>query len=155
MQVLRRGSAIALSQEKFIVSLLQQYGMQSGKPVATPFNEKDPLVPSTTTAAPPECQLYQKKVGKVIWLMVTTRCDISYAAIQLAKYARNPGPQHEQAPKRLFRYLPGTIDLCIWFNKQDGSCLSRSICHCMATVMLITLDLIRQMCCQHLISSFI
>lgn len=56
--------------------------------------------------------------------MVTTRGDISYAAIQLAKFARNPGPQHEQALKRLFRYLVGTIDSCIWFNKQDESCLS-------------------------------
>lgn len=124
MQVLCRGSAIALSQQNFIVSLLQQHGMQNNKPVATTFNEKNPLVPSTTTAAPPECKLHQEKVGKAIWLMVTTRCDISYAAIQLAKYARNPGPQHEQALKRLFRYLVGTIDSCIWFNKQDESCLS-------------------------------
>ncbi|KAJ5399952.1 Reverse transcriptase RNA-dependent DNA polymerase [Penicillium sp. CMV-2018d] len=154
-ELLRRGSAIALSQRKFIVSLPQQYGTQNNKPVATPFNEKNPLVPSTTTAAPPECKLHQEKVGKVTWLMVATRGDISYTAIQLAKYARNPGPQHEQALKRLFRYLVGTIDLCIWSNKEDESCLSPSNCHCMATVMPITLDPIRQMGCQHLVSSFI
>ncbi|KAJ5501111.1 Reverse transcriptase RNA-dependent DNA polymerase [Penicillium freii] len=82
--------------------------MQNAKPIATPFNEKDPLVlnPSPTPATPDTCKLYQEKVGKIIWLMVTTRADISYAAIQLAKHARNPGQQHEQALKRLFRYLP-------------------------------------------------
>ncbi|KAJ9481429.1 hypothetical protein VN97_g12048 [Penicillium thymicola] len=123
MQVLRRlspaGGWIALSQKKFIASLLRQYGMQNSKPVATPFNEKDPLVPnpSLTPATPAECKLYQEKVGKVIWLMVTTRADISYTAIQLAKHARNPGIQDEQALKRLFRYLVGTVDLCIWFNR--------------------------------------
>ncbi|KAJ5509849.1 Reverse transcriptase RNA-dependent DNA polymerase, partial [Penicillium freii] len=82
--VLRKGDYIGLSQKKFITSLLRQYSIQNTKPIATPFNKKDPLVLSTKTATPNKCKLYQEK-----------------------------------ALKRLFRYLVGTVDLYIWFNKPD------------------------------------
>ncbi|KAJ5497613.1 Reverse transcriptase RNA-dependent DNA polymerase [Penicillium fimorum] len=118
-----KNGAIGLSQKKFITTLLHQYGMLNCKPASTPFNEKNVLTPSTKTASVSECKLYQEKVGKAIWLMMGTRGDIAFAATQLAKHARNPGPQHEQAIKHLFRYLLGSIDLCIWFS-ADGKPLS-------------------------------
>ncbi|KGO51188.1 Reverse transcriptase, RNA-dependent DNA polymerase [Penicillium expansum] len=123
IEVIRKGSSIGLSQKKFITAMLHQYGMQHSKPVSTPFNEKEPLIPATEQATPAECKLYQERVGKIIWLMVSTRGDISYAAIQLAKHARNPSQQHEQALKRLFRYLLGTINHCIWFKSDHQSAL--------------------------------
>ncbi|KAJ6179008.1 Reverse transcriptase RNA-dependent DNA polymerase, partial [Penicillium mononematosum] len=113
-----QSGSISLSQKKFIATLLYQYGMQNCKPVSTPFNEKEPLIPYTGTTSLAACKLYQEQVGKAIWLMVGTRPDISYATIQLAKHARNRGPQHKQAVKRLFRYLAGTVDLLIWYHRD-------------------------------------
>jgi len=52
---------------------------------------------------------YMRAVGKLNWLALATRPDISYTVSQLARFNSNPGPQHWQAVKRLFRYIQGTI----------------------------------------------
>jgi hypothetical protein len=63
-----KSGSISLSQKKFINTLLHQYGMQNCKPVSTPFNEKEPLLPSAEKepASPTACKLYQEQVGKAI-----------------------------------------------------------------------------------------
>lgn len=62
----QKGSSIALSQRKFINTLLSQYGMQNCKPVSTPFNKKEPLLPNPNTTSPEAYKLYQEQVGKAI-----------------------------------------------------------------------------------------
>ena len=81
------------------------------------MNEKIILVAFTGTATRADRKYYQGKVGSLIWLMVSTRRDISFVTIKLARFASNPGPQHDIAIKRVFRYLAGTKSLCILYKK--------------------------------------
>ena len=51
---------------------------------------------------------YISVVGSLMYLAVTTRPDIAYAARVLARINPNPGPAHWQAAKHVLRYLKGT-----------------------------------------------
>ena len=54
---------------------------------------------------------YRELIGKLIYLAVATRPDISYAIGVLCRFVENPGPEHWGAAKRVLRYLKGTIGL--------------------------------------------
>ncbi|KAL0288805.1 UNVERIFIED_CONTAM: Retrovirus-related Pol polyprotein from transposon RE2 [Sesamum angustifolium] len=46
-----------------------------------------------------------------------TRPDIAYAVSRLSRYTHNLNKEHWNALHRLLRYLKGTVDLCLHFNK--------------------------------------
>jgi hypothetical protein len=56
-----------------------------------------------------------------MYLMVSTRPDISYAVGQLARYLNCHGPQHQAAATILLRYVKGTQQLGITFGTSDLS----------------------------------
>jgi hypothetical protein len=49
-----------------------------------------------------------------------TRPDIAYAVSQVAKYSASPRMAHWNACKRILRYLSGTVDYGIRYNKQSA-----------------------------------
>jgi len=52
-----------------------------------------------------------------MFLMNFTRPDIAYAVGRLSHYTHNPSQEHWNALLRLLKYLRGTIDRCLQFNK--------------------------------------
>ncbi|KAL0345793.1 UNVERIFIED_CONTAM: Retrovirus-related Pol polyprotein from transposon RE2 [Sesamum radiatum] len=52
-----------------------------------------------------------------MFLMNYTRPDIAYAVSRLSRYTHNPNKDHWNALCRLFRYLKGTINMSLHFNK--------------------------------------
>eukprot|EP01031_Cornospumella_fuschlensis_P026641 gene26641-32192_t len=73
--------------------------------------ESDPI--------PPEYN-YRALVGALLWLSMGTRPDIAYAVSQVAKYSASPRMAHWNACKRILRYLSGTVDYGIRYNKQSA-----------------------------------
>lgn len=59
---------------------------------------------------------YQSAVGSLMYAMLGTRPDIAYSVSVVNRYASNPGPGHWQAVKRIFHYLPGTINLKLTYR---------------------------------------
>ena len=59
-------------------------------------------------------------IGKINYLAVTTRPDIVFAVHQCAKYSVDPKQSHEEAVKRIGRYLKKTKDKGLVFT-PDGS----------------------------------
>ncbi|KAG0154312.1 hypothetical protein PDIDSM_1692 [Penicillium digitatum] len=114
---------IHLSQADYVEKILVRFGLENCKPVVTPMDEKQALIPFEGTATKGQIHEYQTKIGTLIWLMVSTRPDISFAVIKLAKHAKNPSDVHFQALKRVFRYLTGTKLLTISFHPsmQDAA----------------------------------
>ena len=52
-----------------------------------------------------------------MFLMNYTRPDIAYVVSRLSRYTHNPSSEHWNALHRLLRYLRGTMDWCLCFNK--------------------------------------
>ena len=109
----RPNRQLSISQSQFISNLIQEHGLSDSKPVTTPLNPGTRLSTSMcpqNDAEALEMQQYPyiSVVGSLMYLAVTTRPDIAYAAGVLARFNSNPGPAHWQAAKHVLRYLKGT-----------------------------------------------
>ncbi|XP_062104441.1 secreted RxLR effector protein 161-like [Humulus lupulus] len=62
---------------------------------------------------------YSNVVGSIMYLMVCTRPDLSYAMSMLRKYMSNPGKPHWNAMKWTLRYLLGTTDIGLTYRRQN------------------------------------
>ena len=72
-----------------------------------------PLSPKEKSQLEQKLQFtYRQGVGEIIYAMITTRPDISYAIIKLSQYATRPAKIHYEALLQLYRYLKAT--------KHDG-----------------------------------
>jgi len=67
---------------------------------------------------------YREAVGSLLWLALGTRPDICYAVTQVTKFNENPGPQHWEAVKRIFRYLAYTLDYAIEYAPMVPSAVT-------------------------------
>jgi hypothetical protein len=63
---------------------------------------------------------YREAVGKLLYLSIATRPDISYAVGVLCRYNSNPGEQHWQAVTHLLRYLRGTTTLRLMYSPTSS-----------------------------------
>lgn len=66
-----------------------------------------------------EKERYQGMTGSIMFFMLETRPDISFAISVASRFAKNPGHQHTEAVKTFFRYLKGSRDQGITYSGQD------------------------------------
>ena len=114
-----------LSQKSYCVELLRTWNMSNCTTACTPMVIKPYLLPPSQTALPDVKDddikpLFQKLVGSLIYLAISTRPDISYAAMALGQFNANPTRAHLVAGKRVLRYIAGTLDLALEFNFDGG-----------------------------------
>jgi hypothetical protein len=120
-----------LNQEKYIEKVLERFNMINCKPIGCPIESGARLSKDMAPKTPEEIKEmekipYRSAVGSLIYLVTGTRPDIAVATSNVAKYCENPGPQHWQAVKRIFRYLKGTSDLGLLFNPKDDTLIGYS-----------------------------
>jgi len=63
---------------------------------------------------------YREFIGSLMFLSIATRPDISHIVSLLSQFNENPSKEHWIAAKRILRYLKGTIDLGIVYEKSHG-----------------------------------
>ena len=62
---------------------------------------------------------YASAVGCLMYAMVCTRPDLAQGVSMVSKFLSNPGKQHWDAVKWIFRYLRGTTNYGIMFERQQ------------------------------------
>ncbi|THG97055.1 hypothetical protein EW026_g4883 [Hermanssonia centrifuga] len=65
--------------------------------------------------------MYQSMIGTLLYLMLGTRPDISFAVTKLSQFMSNPTSEHMAAVKHIFRYLNGNRHLVIRYDGLSGS----------------------------------
>lgn len=65
---------------------------------------------------------YASAVGSLMYAMVCTRPDLAHAVSVVSRFMGDPGKEHWQAVKRIFRYLKGTSDVGLIYG-GDTNCL--------------------------------
>jgi hypothetical protein len=107
---------LKIKQTLYIKRVLEKFGMADSHPVGTPLdpNVKLVKVPNDEHHDIPE---YRSAIGSLMYAVIGTRPDISFAVQTLSQFMSNPGPAHWSAVKRVFRYLNGTRDLGIIYSK--------------------------------------
>ncbi|RVW64514.1 Retrovirus-related Pol polyprotein from transposon TNT 1-94 [Vitis vinifera] len=62
---------------------------------------------------------YSSVVGSLMYAQVCTRPDIAFVVGMLGRYLSNPGSQHWKAAKKVLRYLQGTKDLMLTYQRTN------------------------------------
>ena len=62
---------------------------------------------------------YTSAVGSLMYAMICTRPDLSYAVSVVSRYMANPGKEHWKAVQWIFRYLRGTADKYLHFGGSN------------------------------------
>ncbi|KAG8480843.1 hypothetical protein CXB51_025300 [Gossypium anomalum] len=128
MEILRdrKTSKLYLSQKGYIEKLLCRFNMRSAKPVSTPLAAHFRLSSALSPQSDDEIEYmshvpYSSAVGSLMYAMVCSRPDLSYAVSAVSRYMANPGKEHWKAVQWILRYLRGTTDVCLQFGRtEDG-----------------------------------
>ena len=116
-QFMQIDGGIALCQTKYIETLLQRFGLEDCKPIATPM-ETGLRLSLHDAGNAFDVVLYQQVVGCLIYVCIT-RPDVQFAVSQMSRFMHSPGTKHWQVVKCIFCYLIGTKHLGMFYPKGD------------------------------------
>uniref|UniRef100_A0A2N9FN54 Integrase catalytic domain-containing protein n=1 Tax=Fagus sylvatica TaxID=28930 RepID=A0A2N9FN54_FAGSY len=122
----REARKLWLSQKNYIRKVLEKFSMLDAKPVSTPLANHFRLSGSQCPKNEEEIEnmskvSYASAVGCLMYAMVCTRPDLAHAVSIVSRYMANPGREHWNAVKWIFRYLKGTAEHGILFSRQPGT----------------------------------
>ena len=118
---------ITLQQKQYIRNILTRFRLADAKAVSTPADPSVTLVKDDGVSKEVDPTLYQSMVGSLIYAAMATRPDIAQAVGTVSKFNSKPSEEHFTAVKRIFRYLRGTSDLTLRYQRQeDGSLVGYS-----------------------------
>ena len=131
----RAARKIWLSSHVYVSDLLDEWNLSSCKPASTPFPAGiSPLSPAPVNSLPDisDADLvprYQRLVGCLLYLAISTWPDISYYAMWLGQYNSAPTRAHFLAAKHVLRYLSGTKTLALCLGSSSPRVPSTLSCY--------------------------
>lgn len=122
IEVERNGAqgAISLSQKRYIEELLLKHGMKTCRPVSTPLDPGFQVGCTSESCKKVDATTYQSLIGELMYLAVLTRPDILHAVCKLSQRNQNPHQEHMAAVNHILRYLSGTKDVKIHYERVEG-----------------------------------
>ncbi|GJX04637.1 ribonuclease H-like domain-containing protein [Tanacetum coccineum] len=108
IDVLETDQGLCLSQRKYCLDLLSEFGLLACKPSATPLEHNLAITnePTNVDKVLDIITEYQKLIGKLIYL-THTRPDISYSVHCLSRFMHKPLRSHLKIALKVLRYLEG------------------------------------------------
>ena len=117
IEVTQESGKILLSQRSYALRILEQNGISDCNPAHTLLEsrckfrkESHPSVNPTT---------YQSLMGSLRYL-THTRPDLMFSVGYLIRYMENLTTEHMSAVKRILRYIKGTLDLGLVYEKNEA-----------------------------------
>lgn len=116
IEIYQNKEDIFICQRKYARTLLEKFKMRDCKPVATPLIVNEKLSKEDGSKKVDE-SLYRSLVGSLLYLTIT-RPDIMYATSMSSRFMHNASQTHLGVAKRVLRYLQGTLDFGILYEKN-------------------------------------
>lgn len=105
-----------LDQSSYIKKILDKFNMSDCKASKTPLEVGIKLEKEDSA----KCNFdYRSLIGYLMYLSVCSRPDISHSVSYLSQFNNCYGESHCKAAKRILRYLKGTVEYCLVFQKRD------------------------------------
>jgi hypothetical protein len=108
MRIVRNSSKIHIDQCAYLKIVLERCGIQNSKRAATPLPAGYVPTKSEMVASPELRSKYQTVIGSLLYLMLGTRPDITFAVTKMAQFAANPTEDHLNRALYICCYLVGT-----------------------------------------------
>jgi hypothetical protein len=117
----RKKRIVKLDQAHYIREILSMYSMQQDKArkTSTPMNGYDSIRPAEQADLRTDQKGYQTLIGKLMYLAILTRPDISFALGRLSQYLGDPAEFHMSAARHILKYLRSTQDQGLVFNGMN------------------------------------
>ena len=121
----RSKNYLKIHQSTYLQKVASRFGVSGCKPVSQPLAShfilsKSQSPTNRSEVIKMENVPYANAIGSVMYAMISTRPDLSYAVSLLSRFMSNPGGAHWSALQWLLRYLNTTIDYGLCFNKSNA-----------------------------------
>ena len=118
---------ITFSQKSYILDLLSCFGMSYWNPCHLPMTASTRIDKSSCPDLESDTfkdlskirSFYSSLVGKLNYLSVVSRPDLSFVVSSLSQVLKNPSHDHWFLAKKVLRYLKGTFDLGFVFKHSE------------------------------------
>jgi len=115
---------IGLSQSAYIDKVLKRFSMENSKKGFLPMSHGIHLsknqCPLTTVELDIMSRiLYTSVIGSIMYAMICTRPDISYALSVTSRHQANPGLPHWTAVKNILKYLKRTKEVFLIYGRES------------------------------------
>ena len=107
-----------ISQQRYLESVLQRYGMENCRPISTPLEPGKHFFKLSDDDEAFDKGIYQQAIGCLTYLSTVTRPDIAAAVGILSRFMASPTKDHWIAIKRILRYLKGTLNYGLKFSED-------------------------------------
>jgi hypothetical protein len=122
LEVWKSPKRIFLNQGKYTVEILKRFNMLECKSMNTPMEAKLKLLVDTSSDFI-DATLYKQIIGSMMYL-TNTRPDICFVVNTLSQFLVEPRHVHLVAIKHVMRYLKGTIDCGLSYDRDHDFTLS-------------------------------
>ena len=112
-----------MHQQLYIDLLLERCGLSEAKSSTTPANVNVKLVKDDGVSKSVDPIYYQLMVGSLLYAATATKLDIAQAVGAVSKFNSCPTEACLTVVKRILRYLKGTINLGLMYEKTVDSIL--------------------------------
>ena len=114
-----------LSQCSYLDAILQHFGFEDLKLVSIPMDTQVNLSVaqspvSTADFAAMRSVPSREAVGSLMYLALTTQPNIAFAISVISQFMSNPGAEHWNSIRHVFRYLKGTRELWLTYGSVPG-----------------------------------
>jgi len=121
----RNRRKLHLSQQAYIKTIVERFGMSHSKPFATPMEEPKSMEERLEYVSDQDKDAinvpYREAIGSLMYLMIGTRPDIAYSVCKLARFCEIPKWKHWLAVKRVLRYVHGTSNMGLLYDLKEGT----------------------------------
>lgn len=112
----RECETLEISQRKYIIDVLQKFGMLDCKPISTPM---EPALNITIENEDKGLEtIHRQLIGCLLYATMCSRPDICYAVTYLSRFQHKPNTETWTYMKRVLRYLKGTLDQKLTYDRN-------------------------------------
>ena len=118
---------LGLSQSGYIDKVIKRFSMQDSTRGFLPISRGIKLSKSQCPTTQDERERmdkipYASAIGSIMYAMLCTRPDVSYALSMTSRFQSDPGECHWIAVKNIFKYLRRTKDIFyLWWTRRRAS----------------------------------
>ncbi|KAG3112535.1 hypothetical protein PI124_g2660 [Phytophthora idaei] len=119
---------ITIRQSKYARGILETFGYDRAHAVGNPMETNARLAPLDEKEESDTEFPYRQAIGMLMYLATGTQPDLAFVVGQLSRFMSKPPAKHVGTLKRVLRYLAGTVNYGIMYDRAKESIVMEGYC---------------------------